>query len=107
VQNDDLLQNLKDNLNGRPGQPIVLGVCQALARRLHQEPWLIRTAAIVLLVLFTVPTLFAYVVAALLLEETADRTRGAFQGLVVTVRELAEKLIAAGRDLFTGPGQPR
>lgn len=107
MHNDDLLQNMKDSLNGRPGQPIVLGVCQALARRLDQEPWLIRTAAIVLLLLFTVPALVAYVVAALLLDETADRTRGAFQGLVVTLRELLEKIIALGRDLFAGPRQPR
>ena len=25
MQNDDLLERLKDNMNGRPGQPIVLG----------------------------------------------------------------------------------
>jgi phage shock protein PspC (stress-responsive transcriptional regulator) len=107
MRNDDLLQNLKDNLNGRPGQPIVLGVCLALARRLDQEPWLIRAAAIVLGVLFTMPTLLAYVLAGLLLEETADRTRGAFQGLLVTLREVTEKIIQAGRELFTGPRQPR
>ncbi|MEJ2534410.1 MAG: PspC domain-containing protein [Gammaproteobacteria bacterium] len=103
MQNDDLLQRLKDNLNGRPGQPIVLGVCLALARRTDVEPWVFRAAAIVLGIFFTLGTLLAYVLLGLLLEETAERTRGAFRGLFLTLRDAVDKLVEAGRNAFQPP----
>lgn len=103
MQNEDLLQRLKDNLNGRPGQPIVLGVCLALARRADLEPWIIRATAIILGVFFTLATVLAYLLLGLLLDETAERTRGAFRGLFLTLREAVDKLVEAGRNAFQPP----
>lgn len=103
MQNDDLLERIRENLNGRPGQPIVFGVCQALARRTGNEPWVFRAAALILALFFTGATLVAYVVLALVLEETAERTRGAFRGLFITLRDAIGKILDAGRDTFQSP----
>lgn len=103
MSSDDFLHSIKENLNGRPGQPMVLGVCGALARRFGQEPWLFRAAAIVLGVFYTGLTLVAYVVLGLVLKETEDRTRGVFRGLAITAQECCEKCIDTVRDLFGGP----
>ena len=103
MHSEELLQTIKDNLNGTPGQPIVLGVCNVLGKRSGQETWVFRAIAIVALVLFTMPTLVAYVLLGLFMDETAERTRGVFQGLYLTLQEAVEKLLDAGRRIFT-PG---
>ncbi len=79
--------HFRKELNGRPGQPIVLGVCVALAKRLNLEPWVTRTAAIILALMFSFLTLVAYVVLGYLMEETNRRTSGFFSGLWMTVKE--------------------
>lgn len=100
MQSDELLQTIKDNLNGTPGQPVVLGVCRHLAKRCDQEVWIFRAAAIVLAVIFTIPTLMAYVILGLVMDETSERTRGVFQGLYLSLQEIVEKLLDAGRKIF-------
>ena len=45
---NSVLDEIRDSLNGRPGQPIVFGVCRSLAEKFDQEPWVFRAAAIVL-----------------------------------------------------------
>lgn len=100
MQSNDLLQTVKDNLNGTPGQPMILGVCKTLAKRCDQEVWLVRAVAIILGVFFTMPTLVAYIVAGLVMDETAERTRGVFQGLYLSLQEIVEKLLDAGRGIF-------
>ncbi len=40
---DDVLNEIRESLNGRPGQPIVFGVCKALAERAGKEPWIFLT----------------------------------------------------------------
>ena len=45
---NDVLAEIRESLNGRPGQPIVFGVCRSLAERFGQEPWVYRAAAILL-----------------------------------------------------------
>ncbi|WP_191621396.1 PspC domain-containing protein [Marinihelvus fidelis] len=97
---DDFLQSVRDNLNGRPGQPLLFGVCKTLAGRMGQEPWVLRAIAIVLLVFLTLPTVIAYIVLALVLDETSERTQGAFKGLFITLREAADRLADTARNLF-------
>ena len=104
---ESLLDSIKENLNGRPGQPIVLGVCSALASRYQKEPWIIRAAAIVLALFWTFPTLVAYALVGLFLSETEERTRGVFRGLFIWLNECCEKVITAVRDLFNPPSSHR
>jgi len=99
---NDVLTEIRESLNGRPGQPILLGVCRSLAERFGQEPWTCRAAAIILAVFFTLPTVAAYIILGFALKETEDRTRRFFSGLAVLVREWAEKLADSLRNLF-GP----
>ena len=99
---NSVLDEIRDSLNGRPGQPIVFGVCRSLAEKFNQEPWIFRAAAIVLAIFFTLPTVAAYIIAGFALEETEDRTRRFFSGLAILIREWAEKLADSLRGIF-GP----
>lgn len=102
MRSEDLFESIKENLNGRPGQPIVLGVCNALAARTGNEAWIFRAAAIVLGVFFTFGTLVAYILLGLFLEETEGRTRGVFRGLGIWLQELVDKCVTVCRDAFDG-----
>ena len=33
MSSEDVIKEIRESLNGRPGQPIVFGVCKALAER--------------------------------------------------------------------------
>jgi phage shock protein PspC (stress-responsive transcriptional regulator) len=92
MQDETFFDSVKKNLNGEPGQPIVLGVCRTLAERLNQEVWLIRLAAIVLGVFYSFITLVAYILLGLFMDETSDRTKSLFEGLGIWFRELTEKV---------------
>ena len=92
MQDETFFDSIKRNLNGAPGQPIVLGVCRTLAERLNQEVWLIRLAAIVLGVFYSFITLVAYILLGLFMDETSDRTKSLFEGLGIWFRELTEKV---------------
>ena len=92
MQEETFFDSIKRNLNGEPGQPIVLGVCKTLAARLNQEVWLIRLAAIVLGVFYTFFTIVAYVLLGLFMDETSHRTKSLFEGLGIWFRELTEKI---------------
>jgi phage shock protein PspC (stress-responsive transcriptional regulator) len=102
MNTENLFESIKENLNGRPGQPIVLGVCKTLAERFDQEVWIFRAAAIVLGVFFTFATLAAYILLGLFMKETEERTRGVFKGLAIWCRELLDKLAYACRDMMGG-----
>jgi phage shock protein PspC (stress-responsive transcriptional regulator) len=91
MQNDQTCENIKKALNGRPGQPIVFGVCKALAARFECETWVTRLIAIIVGVFWTIPALITYILLGLFLKETEDRTRGFFSGLGVMFREWTEK----------------
>lgn len=82
---------IKESLNGKPGQPIVFGVCRSLALRFEKEAWVFRLAAIVLTLFWTFPAIAAYVVLGLVLSETEVRTRKFFSGLAVVARENIDK----------------
>ena len=99
---DNVINEIRDTLNGRPGQPIVFGVCGVLAEKLGQEPWLVRAATIVLGLFFTLFTVAAYIVLGFALKETERRTGRFFSGLAVLIREWIEKLADSLRNLF-GP----
>lgn len=105
MNTENLFESIKQNLNGRPGQPIVLGVCNVLARRFDQEVWIFRAGTIVLGVFFTFTTLAAYILLGLFMSETEQRTRGLFRGLGIWAREAGDKFAAACRDLFGHSGQ--
>jgi phage shock protein PspC (stress-responsive transcriptional regulator) len=92
MEDNTFFDSLKRNLNGEPGRPIVLGVCQTLAARLNQEVWLIRLAAIVLGVFYSFITLVAYVLLGLFMQETTHRTKSLFEGLAIWFREFTEKV---------------
>jgi phage shock protein PspC (stress-responsive transcriptional regulator) len=92
MQDENFFDSIKRNLNGEPGQPIVLGVCKTLAARFNQEVWLIRLAAIVLGVFYSFITLVAYILLGLFMEETSHRTKSLFEGLGIWFREFTEKV---------------
>ena len=100
MSTENLFESIKENLNGRPGQPIVLGVCSVLANRFGQEVWIFRAGAIVLGVFFTFATLSVYILLGLFMKETEARTRGLFRGLGVWAQEFADKVVAGCRELF-------
>jgi len=89
---DTIIQEIRQALEGRPGQPIVLGVANAVAVRMGWETWCVRVAIIVLALFFTGFTLVAYVIAGFMLKETEARTRGFFAGLAVIAREWTGKI---------------
>ena len=91
MQENTFFDSLKRNLNGEPGQPIVLGVCKTLAARFNQEVWLIRLAAIVLGVFYSFATLVAYILLGLFMEETSSRSKSLFEGLGIWFREMTDK----------------
>ena len=97
---DDVLNEIRDSLNGRPGQPIVFGVCQALAEKFGKEAWVFRLAAVVMTLLWTLPAVAAYIVLGFALKETESRTRRFFSGLAVMTREMVEKFASSLRDMF-------
>jgi len=92
---ETIFQEIKEALNGRPGQPIVLGVCQSLSARCNGQVWAVRLATIVLGIFWTLPIAAAYVVLGLVLPETENRSRGFFTGLGIMARETAEKVLAS------------
>lgn len=105
MDQQNLFESIKHNLNGRPGQPIVLGVCKSLAERCGCEPWICRATAIGLGVFFTLGTLAVYIALGLLMPETEERTKGVFRGLAVSAREWVDRLAELGREIFNGPSQ--
>ena len=100
MNTENLFESIKENLNGREGQPIVLGVCSVLAARFEQEVWIFRAAAIVLGVFFTFATLVAYILLGIFMKETEERTKGLFRGLGMWAQEACEKCVALCRELF-------
>jgi len=92
MQDKPFFTSVKENLNGQPGQPMVLGVCKTLAKRFDLEVWFVRLAAIVLGAFFTFATLVVYILLGLFLEETAARSKSLFEGLGIWFRELTEKV---------------
>jgi phage shock protein PspC (stress-responsive transcriptional regulator) len=99
---DDVINEIRESLNGRPGQPIVFGVCKALAEKSGKEPWIFRVIAIALTLFWTIPAVAAYIIAGFALKETEERTRKFFAGLAIIIREMVEKFAATLRDMF-GP----
>ena len=92
MQSETFFDSIKRNLNGEPGQPIVLGVCKTLAARFNQEVWLIRLAAIVLGVFYSFITLVVYILLGLFMQETSHRTKSLFEGIGIWFREFTEKV---------------
>jgi len=97
-----VIGEIRDSLNGRPGQPIVFGVCKALADKFNKEPWVFRLAALVLTLFWTLPAVAAYIILGFALSDTEDRTRRFFSGLAIIIREGVDKLSESLRDMF-GP----
>ena len=91
MQENTFFDSIKRNLNGEPGQPIVLGVCKTLAARFNQEVWLVRLAAIVLGVFYSFTTLVVYILLGLFMEETSSRSKSLFEGLGIWFREFTDK----------------
>jgi phage shock protein PspC (stress-responsive transcriptional regulator) len=100
MASNEFLDSVQKNLNGRPGQPLLLGVCGVLAKKLGTEPWVTRLGAIILVFFFQTLVPVAYVVLGLAMDETAERTRGIFKGLFIAIREGVEKLLNALGNLF-------
>jgi phage shock protein PspC (stress-responsive transcriptional regulator) len=92
MQENTFFDSIKENLNGEPGKPIVLGVCKTIAARFNQEVWLIRLAAIVLGVFYSFAALVVYILLGLFMEETSDRSKSLFEGLGIWFREFTQKV---------------
>jgi phage shock protein PspC (stress-responsive transcriptional regulator) len=103
---DNVISEIRESLNGRPGQPIVFGVCRVLSGKCGQEPWICRLAFIVLALFWTLPVVAVYVVLGFALKETEDRTRRFFSGLAVIIREGVQKIAEWLREML-GPGYRR
>ena len=101
---ENVINEIRESLNGRPGQPIVFGVCRALAGKFGKEPWIFRAAAIALALFWTLPTVAAYIILGFALNETEARTRKFFSGLAVVIREGLEKFFESLREML---GQSR
>ena len=101
---ESVFSQIRESLNGRPGQPIVLGVCKALAERFEKEPWVFRLVALILALFWTLPAVALYVILGFVLKETEVRTRQFFSGLLVIAREGIDKLAASLRNLFREAG---
>jgi phage shock protein PspC (stress-responsive transcriptional regulator) len=99
---ESVFEQIRESLNGRPGQPIVLGVCKSLAERFDKEPWVFRLVAIALALFWTLPAVAAYVILGFVLSETEVRTRQFFSGLAVIIREGVEKFASWLRDTLQG-----
>ena len=104
---ENVLDEIRQALQGRPGQALVLGVCESLAKRMGQETWVVRAVTIVMGVLWTIPVLVAYIVLGFALKDTENRTRRFFSGLGVVIRETAEKVFDGFRKAFTDNGPRR
>ena len=102
MQENTFFESIKRNLNGEPGQPIILGVCKTLAARFNQEVWLIRLAAIVLGVFYTFITVVAYILLGLFMAETSDRSKSLFEGLGIWFREFTQKVADLCGDVCRG-----
>ncbi len=101
MSQESVIDQIRESLNGRPGQPIVFGVCNALAERFGKEPWVFRLAAIVLALFWSLPALAAYIIAGLVMKETELRTRTFFSGLAIVIRENVERGAAWLRECCT------
>ena len=101
---ESIFQEIKEALSGRPGQPIVLGVCQAVAARFRQEVWLVRLVTIVFAIVWTFPIMAIYILLGFFLPETEDRSRGFFRGLGVVAHETARKVTDYLGRLFNSRG---
>lgn len=89
---------IRNNLNGRDGQPIVFGVCLAVAKRLGIETWITRAIAIVATLFFTLATAALYILLGLLLSETNERTTGFFRGLKIWLQERWDTIVGHSHD---------
>ena len=98
---ENVCNEIRESLNGRPGQPMVLGVCKSLAERFGKEAWVFRLVAIVATLFWTLPALAAYIILGFALKETENRTRRFFSGLAVVIRESVEKAADWLRELLT------
>jgi len=99
---ENVFNEIRESLNGKTGQPIIFGVCNALAEKFSKEPWVFRAAAIALTLFWTLPAVAAYIILGFALKETESRTRRFFSGLAIIIRESVQKLAEALRDMF-GP----
>ena len=107
MQENTFFDSIKENLNGEPGKPIVLGVCKTLAARFNQEVWLIRLAAIVLGVFYSFITLAGYILLGLFMDETSSRTKSLFEGLGIWFREFTEKAANCCNGAFSNGNSSR
>jgi phage shock protein PspC (stress-responsive transcriptional regulator) len=92
-ENSTPFDQIRDNLNGRDGQPIVFGVCVTLAKRLKIETWITRLIAIVAALFFTFLTAAIYILLGFLLSETNERTTGFFRGLKIWLQERWDSVV--------------
>ena len=102
---ESVFDQIRESLNGRPGQPIVLGVCQTLAQRYDKEVWIFRLVAIVLTLFWSLPAVAAYIILGFVLSETEERTRKFFSGSAVIIREGVQKFAASLRDMCSDAGR--
>jgi phage shock protein PspC (stress-responsive transcriptional regulator) len=76
----------------------VFGVCPVIAKRTGFELWCVRLTAIICLLIFTLPTVAIYFVAAMLMSET----RPGAQSKLKRWASRADALVDVAKDTLTG-----
>ena len=87
---NEVTRQLRD-IFGEEKRPVwIWGVCAAIAARFNWETWIVRLAAVVLLVFFTTIALFAYLALGLLLPGCRERTLHSIRQFVRLIEQLVQ-----------------
>ncbi len=91
---NEVTHRLRD-IFGEEKRPVwIWGVCAAVAARFNWETWIVRLAAVVLLVFLTKIALVAYLVAGLVLSECRERTLHSIRQFVRLIEQLVQAATA-------------
>lgn len=92
-----LFEDFQAQLRGQNAQPLIFGVCAALAQRGGFNRGPVRLIALLALVFFTMPVLLAYVIAGFLLPETRDTTKTRLLSCARWLVDRIEAMVASVR----------
>lgn len=84
---------MPDWIDNYRGQPIVFGTCLHLARRAGLPVWGVRAGAVILLLVWTLLSIAAYIVVSLLLPETRATAKTGLRDFFAWSREVGGKLV--------------
>ena len=87
---NEVTRGLRD-IFGEEQRPVwIWGVCAAIAAKFKWETWIVRLAAVLLLVFFTKIALVAYLALGVLLSECRERTLHSIRQFVRLIEQLVQ-----------------